>query len=202
MVLSLFNFSTDCAPDCTDDLIKAGAYKALLRTGISSLPINYKDVINSLQYSITQIWTYSYQSLTGEVHDSIDDFIRNCGEYGAIFCYKPNTYVVYYNDIWPEDVKNWVFLSLYAYAELNLIPTKGIVKYTDNLNEMAEDFAYYFVAPDVLLKKFRFLDAKTISESCGIPLKNALEKKHRLKHGRKRESTLMDNFITYRFNDF
>lgn len=200
MVLSLFNFSTDCTPSCTDDLIKAGAYKALLRTGISSFPINYKDVIESLQYSITQILFYSYQNLENEVNETINDFIENCGEYGAIFCYKPNTYVIYYNDIWPEDINNWFFLSLYACVELNLVPSRGLLVYDDKLNGIVQDFVYYLVAPDPVLTGCRILDGLSISKHCNIPLKNALEKSRRLK--RKSSLTLMDNFITCRFNKF
>lgn len=202
-MLSLFNFSANYATEnSTDDLVKTGAYKALLRSGITSLPINYKDVIQSLQYSITRIWTYSYQRLEKEVRESVEDFGKECGDYGAIFCMKPNSYIIYYNDIWPDDVKNLVFLSLYAHAELNLVPVNGLARYTDNLNKMVEDFVYYFLAPDPVLKECGIYNAKDIAETCHIPLKNALEKSHQLKHNRRNRETLFDISLKHNFNDY
>lgn len=66
-MFSLFSFSSNYVTD-NADLIKTGAYKALLRSGIDSLPIYYKDVFESLKYSITQIYVYSYQRLSEATH--------------------------------------------------------------------------------------------------------------------------------------
>lgn len=202
-MLSLFNFSNDYATDRKEDLVKAGAFKALLRTSISSLPINYQEVFRSLGQSITQIWTYSYQHLENEVHESINDYIKGCGEYGSIFFFRPKTYIIYYNDIWPEDVKNWMFLSLYACAELNLVPVKGIVKYSDDLDDLVNNFVYYFLAPDPVLKECGINSAKEISTACCMPLKNALAKSRQLKNKRgHNRATLFDISLIHNFSEF
>lgn len=85
-MLSIFNFSTDYATDNSMNLVKVGAYKALLRSEIQTLPINYFDVFESLKYSITKMYVFSYQILSESLHRPIEDYMKGCGDYGAIFC--------------------------------------------------------------------------------------------------------------------
>lgn len=200
-MFSLLNFSTNYAIDNTVDLVKAGAYKALLRANIRSLPIKYSDVFNALKYSITQIYTFSYQNLNKSVHNP-ENFTDECGEYGAIYCKEPLLYKIIYNDIWPDDVKNLMFISLYACTELNLVPIEGLVPYTDDMDETVKEFAYYFLAPDPVLKECGIYSPSEISEACCIPMKNALVKSRELKVSRFKKPTLLDVCLTYNFNDF
>lgn len=200
MVFSLFNFSTDCVTDNVSDLVKTGAYKALLRSGIDSLPVYYKDVFESLKYSITQIYTYSYQRLSESTHEPVEVYIDGCGEYGAIFYSSPFCYIIFYNDIWPDDMLNWIMTSLYACTELNLIPVHGLVRYSDDMDENVQNFVYHFLSPDPVLKECGILGSKDIATSCHIPLKNALVKSRQLKHHI--DISLLDVSITYKFHDF
>ncbi|MCI6467031.1 MAG: hypothetical protein MSA90_16390 [Faecalicatena sp.] len=199
-MFSLFNFSTDYASDTVADLVKAGAYKALLRSGIDVLPVYYKDVFDSLKYSITQIYTYSYQFLSKSTHEPLEDYIQGCGEYGAIFCINPLCYRLFYNDIWPDEVQNWVQLSLYACTELNLVPVHGLVRYEDKMDENVQNFTYHFLAPDPVLKECGIRKAKDIADTCHIPLKNALAKSRQLKHHS--DISLLDVSLTYSFQNF
>lgn len=182
------------------DLIKTGAYKALLRSGINSLPVYYKDVFESLKYSITQIYTYSYQTLSEASHEPVEDYIQGCGEYGAIFCSTPLCYRIFYNDIWPDDTLNWVLLSLYACTELNLVPIRGLVRYEEDMDDNIQDFVYHFLSPDPILKECGIRGAKDIAAACHIPLKNALAKSRQLKH--RSDISLLDVSITYSFRNF
>lgn len=201
-MLSIFNFSTDYAADNSMDLVKVGAYKALLRSDIQSLPITYLDVFESLKYSITKMHVFSYQILSESLHKPTEDYMKGCGDYGAIFCSRPTSYRIIYNDIWPEDVKNWVLLSLYACAELDMVPINGLVKYSEDMVDAVNNFVYHFLAPDPVLKKCGIYRANDISSSCCMPLKNAVSKSRHLKNNRLNSETLFDVCLTYNFNDF
>lgn len=201
-MLSIFNFSTDYATDNSMDLVKVGAYKALLRSDIQSLPITYLDVFESLKYSITKMHVFSYQILSESLHKPIEEYMKGCGDYGAIFCSSPMSYRIIYNDIWPEDVKNWLILSLYACAELDMVPINGLVKYSEDMVDAVNNFVYHFLAPDPVLKKCGIYRANDISSSCCMPLKNAVSKSRHLKNNRCNSETLFDVCLTYNFNDF
>lgn len=201
-MLSIFNFSTDYATDNSMDLVKVGAYKALLRSDIQSLPITYLDVFESLKYSITKMYVFSYQILSESLHRPIEDYMKGCGDYGAIFCSRPTSYRIIYNDIWPEDIKNWVLLSLYACAELDMVPINGLVKYSEDMDDAVNNFVYHFLSPDPVLKECGIYSAKDIAASCCMPLKNAVAKSRHLKRTRRDDDTLFDICLTYNFSSF
>lgn len=204
-MFSLFNFSSNNDLYFYEDfefLMKTEAYKALLRTGVRKLPIMYNDVFSTLKYPFAMVKTYSYQELIGIKVQNIDWLLKELGEYGAIFSDGLHTYSIYYNDIWPDDLKNWTILSLYAHAELNLVPSKGTIKYGEKLPDSVQTFMNYFVAPDPVLKECGIDNTELISVACSIPLKKALTKSKQMRKSYFSDPTLFDEFITYQFQNF
>ena len=102
-------------------VLKAMAYELLIRCNITNLPIDYHTAFKEVS-KLHPIKIYSYQFLTKITGDSIDYYIKYCGEYGGMF-YSPelSSYIIYFNEDLPDDMVNWVMFNLLGFIRFCIL---------------------------------------------------------------------------------
>lgn len=183
-------------------VLKAMAYELLIRCNITNLPIDYHIAFKEVS-KLHPIRIYSYQFLTEITSDSIDYYIKYCGEYGGMFySTELSSYIIYFNEDLPDDMVNWVMFNILGVIKLGLVPCDAIITIKEAVNCFAEDFAYYFSAPDVVLEKCGAKNPDDIMRICGLPFHQAYSKLRKLKNNFFTGYTALDKIIQKHFNDF
>lgn len=183
----------------TRRLIKLSAYDALMKFNVRSLPI---DPLNLL-YSRNDIVLYSYsffQSLAGV---TLEDVTISFGSYGAaIYKREYNKYFLYYNDTLSISFVRWTLARLLGAIELGSVDSISFFVMGGKDGGDCDTFAYYFTAPDVILKSAGISTPESIMQNCQIPFDKAYRKSKNLKFSIIERKTYIDKILRFNFDDY
>lgn len=183
--------------DLSDDLIRLSAYDMLVRLDIHSLPVDplpLFDIEPSIHYN-------SVQNLSIYNHISVDEMITP-GSAGILYRNRHGKDYIYINEDYQCPQKLWNIALAIGALELDAVPYQTYVDIPQD-NSSVTAFAYYFLAPDVILDACHMHSQSKIFEYCRIPFveshRKARKMRFRLIHKKSigAEKTILENFHDY-----
>lgn len=183
----------------TRRLIKLSAYDALMKFNVRTLPVDPINLLNSRD----DISLYSYSFFQSAVGATLKDITTSFGPYGAaIYVREYKKYFLYYNDMSSIAFVRWTLIRLLGAIELGSVDSISffIIGYRDDGD--CDTFAYYFAAPDVILKAVGISSPEEIMQNCQIPFDKAYRKSKNLKFSLIERKTYYDKILRFNFDDY
>lgn len=183
--------------DLSDDLIRLSAYDVLVRLDVHSLPVDplpLFDIEPSIHYN-------SVQNLSIYNHISVDEIIPP-GSAGILYRARHGKDYIYINEDYQCPQKLWNIALAIGALELDAVPYQSYIEIPQD-NASVTAFAYYFLAPDVVLDACHLHSQSKIFEYCCIPFAESLRKskKMRFRFIRKK-STGVEKIILKNFKEY
>lgn len=180
-------------------LIKLSAYDALMKFNVCALPVDPIELLNSRD----DIVLYAFSFFQNLLDYSIEDFMSAFGPYGAAtFDRRLGKYFLYYNNTNSDVLVRWTLVCLLASIELGSVDSISLYMISCKDGDDCDTFAYYFAAPDVILKAANICSPESIMKSCQIPFNKAHKKSRNLKKSWIDKKTYLDKILKSNFYDF
>ena len=181
----------------SDDIIRLLAYDLLVRLEIRSFPVNFFrlfEIEPSIHYG-------SIQSLA-EYYGLPLETILSISQTGVIFRERSGTHI--YVNKCKGQAKQTIWNAALAIGalELGIVPYDACFPIPANLRSVM-DFAYYFLAPDVILDACSLYSQEELFKYCLLPFQESVKKAKRMKFRllKKKpcgvEKVLLSNFEEY-----
>ena len=183
--------------DLSDDLIRLSAYDLLVRLDIHSLPVDLLrlfDTEPSIHYN-------SVQNLALYNHIPLDNLVTP-GSAGILYRIRNGDDYIYINEDYQFPQKLWNIALAIGALELDVVPYHSYVDIPQD-HPSVTTFAYYFLAPDVVLDACHLHSQRKIFEYCRLPYAESHRKARKIRFCllRKKsigaEKTILSNFKEY-----
>ena len=179
-----------------DDLIRLCAYDLLARIEINALP-----VIPDRLFDMDSIHCNTLQRLAD--HEGIPlEHLISLGEAGFIYREQNGKDYIYVNSDGSALQILWNMALGLGALELCIVPYHTCFPIPQN-NGTVADFAYYFLAPDVVLEEIGICTQEKIFQYCRLPFRESVKKAVKTKHhtGNRRKMGV-EKIILSNFRDF
>lgn len=183
--------------ELSDDLIRLSAYDLLVRLDIHSFPVDplpLFDMEPSIHYN-------SVQNLATYNNIPIADILEPRSA-GILYRIRNGDDYIYINEDYQSPQKLWNIALAIGALELDAVPYHAYVDIPQD-NSSVTAFAYYFLAPDVVLDACHLHNQSTIFEYCRLPFAESHRKARKIRFRliRKKstgaEKTILANFEEY-----
>lgn len=184
----------------SDDFIRLLAYDLLVRLEIRSLPVRSLrlfEIDKSVQYGSVQY--------LAEFFNLPIELVLSIGEAGFIYRERKDDIhrdQIFVNKDYPAKQILWNIALAIGALELDIVPYNTLFAIPQNLRSVT-DFAYYFLAPDVVLDACKLYSQAELFEYCRLPFQESVKKARRLKHRLRKkkpigaEKVILSNFEEY-----
>lgn len=183
--------------ELSDDLIRLSAYDLLVRLDVHSFPVDplpLFDIEPSIHYNSAQNLAI-YNSIP--VDDMLDP-----DSAGILYRVRNGDDYIYINDDYDCPQKLWNIALAIGALELDAIPYQSYVDIPLD-NSSVTSFAYYLLAPDVVLDACNLHSQHKILQYCRLPFAESVRKARKIKFRLRRkksigaEKTILTNFEDY-----
>ncbi len=185
----------------SSDFIRLLAYDLLVRLEIRSLPVRSLrlfEIDKSVQYGSVQ-YLAEFFKLPVEL-------ILSIGEAGFIYRERKDGLhrdQIYVNKDYPAKQILWNLALAIGALELDIAPYNIPFAIPQNLRSVT-DFAYYFLAPDIILDACKLYSQAELFEYCRLPFQESVKKAQRCKkhHLLKKKPTGVEKIILSNFEEY
>lgn len=183
--------------ELSDDLIRLSAYDLLVRMDVHSLPINpirLFEIEPSIYYN-------SVQNLA--IHTGIPlEKIISPDSAGLIYRINDGKDYIYINTDFSLPQILWNIVLAIAALELDAVPYRTYFDIPQNRYSVTE-FAYYFLAPDVILEACNFVTQEKIFQYCLLPFRESVKKARKMKFRfKRRKSSGVEKILALNFRSY
>ena len=181
-------------------LLRLAAYNILTKYETDSLPI---DPLSQLQLD-DKVKIYSQQFLAEYWGDDIGYYLKEYEHGFLTYSADMDKHIVFYNEEDPPEVKRWMLAVAISEIFLSTKVDEMAIALSDRYT-YAEEFSYFYLAPDIILDRCKISTMEEILEYCKIPFNKAHYKAKKLRKQRnskdvKRdflEDSLLKNFSRF-----
>ncbi len=180
----------------SDDLIKLCAYDLLARIEINALP-----VIPDRLFGMGSICYSTVQRLAEYVGIPVEHLI-SLGTAGLIYREQNGKNSIYVNSDGSASQILWNMALGLGALELDMVPYDTCFPIPED-NPAVSDFAYYFLAPDVVLEASGFYSQQKIFWNCRLPFRESVKKAMRVqRHVGNKKQTGVEKIVLSNFRHF